>query len=700
MSLRGHKPQLLLALLLLHRNRLLTADDLIGQLWSTDVPSSARNALQHYISEIRQSLGKVGAEGFVITREPGYVLRVGDASVDDDRFRLLVDEGRRALMEHRPLIASSLLTEALSLWRGVPLENLSSEPALRKPISLLSDRRLTAIEYRVEAELALGHHAELVGDLQELAAAHPLRTRLWESLVLALYRSGRQADALHTVRDAARTVLDEGGVEAGPALKRLEVLILNEDPSLELREERTTETPMQPLPQSPHDLRIRDARDDDFTFVVELMNVALSPYYGGDHRAHAGRIFSTHIAGGTDHIGHFSLEQRMFVADVDGNRAGMIHLVGKRQSTYKISPLVVAPGFRRRYGLGAALLAHAESYAEEHGARTLYCTVAKENAAALQFFQRHGFIAAGDSASHYKEGVTEVMLYKPLRGEVFDAQFDRPHISVLPFEPSHADQVRELLLGALPKYFTGVDDAWVDALFSGYQRRHSGDINLKFKLLFSAVDRNEKVLGIAGATPKKGEPIKVMPFIATSTPAFTALLTDIPFLLRPYGRKLYIHIVPTVEETIALQQRGWSLDAAMPAAYHEGIITQQWSFDLDVDVFMRMMRVKQHFLDEIRSGQKTLEVRVAYDSIKTIQPGEKINLMSRADSQIISVNDVRRYPSFDEMLSVEDPQRIAPGRSLNDLRRLLKEIYPSAKERLGVVVLDVEPITQGEHAGA
>lgn len=188
------------------------------------------------------------------------------------------------------------------------------------------------------------------------------------------------------------------------------------------------------------------------------------------------------------------------------------------------------------------------------------------------------------------------MLYKPLVGEEYEASFDRPHISVLPFEEKYREQVTELLISTLPDYFYGVDENWAKALFDGYERRHTGNINLKYKLIFVAVDRSETVLGVAGATPKKGEPIKVMPFIATTVPAFMALLTDVPYLLKPYGRKLYIHIVPSVEETIALQERGWSLDAAIPAAYHEGIVTQQWSFDIETDVFMRMMRVKQNFL--------------------------------------------------------------------------------------------------------
>ena len=436
------------------------------------------------------------------------------------------------------------------------------------------------------------------------------------------------------------------------------------------------------------DWAVREAQAEDFGFVVELMVEALKPYYGGDHRAHAERIFSAHISGGVDQIGHFSFEQRMFVLTAGAARAGVIHLVGKRQNTYKISPIILAKQFRRRMGMGAYLLRFAEGYAMNRGARQLYCTVAERNAPALEFFVRNGYIIAGRSESHYKDGITELMLYKPLAYDNLDAKFDRANISVVPFEDRHESQVRDLLLAVLPEHFTGIGPDWIEALFLGHKRRFSGDVNTKYKLLYVAIDRSDTVLGVAAATPKKGEPIKMMPFKATSEPAFMALLTDMPYLLKPYGRKLYVHISPTVEETIALQRRGWMLDAAMPAAYHEERVTQQWSFDLTRKDFMRLMRVKQGYLDMIKSGRKRLEVRIAYDSIKRIQPGERIRLASRSQAEIIRVKGVRNYPTFTDMLGAEDAGLIAPGES--DVLRLLQDIYPPDLEALGVVVLDIE----------
>jgi len=436
---------------------------------------------------------------------------------------------------------------------------------------------------------------------------------------------------------------------------------------------------------------IREAREDDFGWVENLMQNALEAYYGGDHRAHAKRIFDAHISGGIDRLGFFSFEQHMFIAEVGNERAGMIHLVGKRQSTYKISPLIVAPEFQGRLGLGSRLLEHAESYVRGHQARQIYCTVAKQNVTALQFFLRKGFIRAGSSDSHYKTGVTETMLYKPLYGVSKIMSLDQLHVSVLPLDENNEEtkeQVGRLLLEKLQGSFEGITDDWVRALFDGYSRRSTFDINTKYKLIYVATDSMGRVIGVAGATPKKGSPIKVMPFIATNTVAFEALLIDIPHQLVPYGHKLYIHINPTADEVISLQRLGWKLDAAMPASYHPNVVTQQWSLDIG-ETTMRTIRIKRRFFDLIQSGKKTLEVRVGYDTINRIQAGEHIRLVTHTGSFEVKIRDIRRYRTFEEMLGVEPWERIAlDSRSREEVLSLFKQIYPAQKEKLGVVVLE------------
>ncbi len=136
---------------------------------------------------------------------------------------------------------------------------------------------------------------------------------------------------------------------------------------------------------------IRPAADGDFEWVSDLMERALSPFYGGDHRAHARRIFDTHIQGGVDYVGHFSAAQHMFIAEVGSTPVGIIHVVEKKQETVKISPLIVSSDYRGSYGIGNMLLDYAERFAVESGARQLYCTVASPNKKALGFFLKKGF---------------------------------------------------------------------------------------------------------------------------------------------------------------------------------------------------------------------------------------------------------------------------------------------------------------------
>ena len=140
---------------------------------------------------------------------------------------------------------------------------------------------------------------------------------------------------------------------------------------------------------------VRPAKADDFDFVADLMIRALTPFYDGDHYAHARRIFDAHMAGGVDRVGQFSAGQHMFIAESDGQPAGVIHVVNKKQGTVKISPLIVDTAYRGKMGVGSMLLEHAEDFARSHGARQIYCTVAAPNQKALRFFLGKGFRVTG-----------------------------------------------------------------------------------------------------------------------------------------------------------------------------------------------------------------------------------------------------------------------------------------------------------------
>jgi DNA-binding SARP family transcriptional activator len=223
------KPSALLALLLLNANQVVSADRLIDELWGERPPATASKALQVYVAKLRQALG---AE-LIITRPPGYELRLADEEeLDLRRFERLLDAARAMLADGDPRGASALLSEALGLWRGPPLADLAYERFAQPEVMRLDELRLAALEERIEADLALGRHADVVGELERLVAQHPLRERPRGQLMLALYRSGRQAEALDAFQAARRALVEELGIEPGPALHDLQRAILAQDPAL------------------------------------------------------------------------------------------------------------------------------------------------------------------------------------------------------------------------------------------------------------------------------------------------------------------------------------------------------------------------------------------------------------------------------------------------------------------------------------
>jgi DNA-binding SARP family transcriptional activator/ABC-type transport system substrate-binding protein len=227
----GAKQRALLALLLLHANEVVPRDVLIDALWGESPPDSAEHNLESQISRLRKSL-ELGE--LLVTRPGGYALEVADENVDARRFERLLEEGRRANATGEPDDALEHLREALALWRGGALADVAYEPFARSEVERLEELRLVATEERIDAELALGHHARLVPELDALAAKHPLRERLRAQWMLALYRSGRQAEALRVYADTRRRLVDELGLEPGEPLQELERAILRHDTSLDL----------------------------------------------------------------------------------------------------------------------------------------------------------------------------------------------------------------------------------------------------------------------------------------------------------------------------------------------------------------------------------------------------------------------------------------------------------------------------------
>jgi DNA-binding SARP family transcriptional activator len=235
-ALSAAKQRTLLAALLVHANQVVTADGLIDALWEGQPPSSAAKTLQTYVSQLRRELEPGSADGWRTLRtvEGGYRLHVARDRLDASRFERLAADGRRALHRADPATAAAWLREGLALWRGPAYGELAGAPFARAEAARLEELRLAALEWRAETDLGLGHHAELISELEELVAGQPFRERLWAHLMLALYRSGRQVEALRAYRQLRDNLAGQLGIDPGPELRRLQERILRQDPSLDL----------------------------------------------------------------------------------------------------------------------------------------------------------------------------------------------------------------------------------------------------------------------------------------------------------------------------------------------------------------------------------------------------------------------------------------------------------------------------------
>ncbi len=254
LDLGGPKQRAVLAALLVEANQVVSLDRLIDELWEDEPPPRATASLQAYISNLRRELepDRVprSPARVLVTRPPGYVLRVDRDDIDASRFQALHARGRGLLEGGKPAAALTALSDALSLWRGPALADLAAEPFAQVEATRLEELRLTAVESRLEAELACGRHAAVVPELESLVHTYRYRERLWELLMLALYRCGRQADALGGFQDARAILSEQLGIDPGPALQQLESDILRQSPSLDWHPP-PAERPLPPSPTRP-----------------------------------------------------------------------------------------------------------------------------------------------------------------------------------------------------------------------------------------------------------------------------------------------------------------------------------------------------------------------------------------------------------------------------------------------------------------
>jgi DNA-binding SARP family transcriptional activator len=227
----GAKQRKLFTVLVLHAPRAVPADILVEALWGNEPPAGGLQALQKQVSRLRRRLG----DGSPVHHRPsGYALEIARDAIDIHRFETLLDRARVAACQHDPERAAAHLRTALTMWHGAALADHRFDEFAQRAILRLEELRMEAVEERVAAELATGRGADLVAELLTLVAEHPLRERLRAHLMVALYRAGRQAEALETMREGRRLLADELGIEPVPELRRLELMILAHDPALRI----------------------------------------------------------------------------------------------------------------------------------------------------------------------------------------------------------------------------------------------------------------------------------------------------------------------------------------------------------------------------------------------------------------------------------------------------------------------------------
>lgn len=244
------KPRQLLALFAFHPGRIVPVATLMEELWGTEMPQSAMTTLQTYVLQLRRRLGTAmgpdapgNAKEILATRYGGYLLQIPADSVDLHRYEQLVAGGQRAFEEGEDEQAATLLRNALDMWNGPALVDIRAGSVLSIEIMRLKESRLVTVERRIDADLRLGRHGELIAELTDLIARHPQHEGLHSQAMVALYRSGRQATALDVYRRLRRRLIDELGVEPAPQLRRLHQMMLGVDPALDVvAGERRTST--------------------------------------------------------------------------------------------------------------------------------------------------------------------------------------------------------------------------------------------------------------------------------------------------------------------------------------------------------------------------------------------------------------------------------------------------------------------------
>ena len=313
------KQRVVLATLLLNAGRPVRLDDLAEALWTSAPPPSGAVAVQNYVMRLRRALGEVGRDR-IITQPRGYLIRVDAGELDVSRFEVLLAATRAAAKDRSWDQAAMRAREALELWRGEPLADVDSDVLAAREVPRLTELRLQALEIRLDADLHQGRHAEVIGELRQLAGAHPLRERLHSLLMLALYRDGRQAEALAAYLQARQVLVEELGTEPGAGLRELHQQVLTGDPALELMDlavPLTSSVKTTVLQELPAGIRQFVGRADELSALTGLLDRA--------HQDGPGMVVISAI-GGTAGVGKTALAVHWAHQVADRFPDGQLHV--------------------------------------------------------------------------------------------------------------------------------------------------------------------------------------------------------------------------------------------------------------------------------------------------------------------------------------------------------------------------------------
>ena len=317
---------------------------------------------------------------------------------------------------------------------------------------------------------------------------------------------------------------------------------------------------------------IREANQNDLSFVSSIMKRTLGPFYSGNQYARAKNMFAS-VQGGIDYLA--VPMRRVFIAEYAGKSAGFVSVVVNRLNRWsaKILTLIVSEEYRGKLGIGSALLEHAKEFARGAGVTQLYCTVSELNQKTLEFFLRKGFCVAGTAREQYKRGAQEAILYRPL-----GVRTSSYEINVTPFNDwLHGEDTYELIISQAGEAFSGIDERWVDELFA-----ESG-LGFSSRRLYVAM-RASELVGVVGVLPKDGSLVKLEPLVAVSDMALEALLVYSRAVMG-IERKLYTHIVPRSWQVACLQRNGWQLEGIFPGDYADVDAIQQWGISFTGPLF-------------------------------------------------------------------------------------------------------------------